>query len=209
MSIASRLVIVALCLIATQFPAWQLERQTNQAARQARLFDASSMPMRIGPWTGADTEIDQKLIRHVGALSTVNRAYDGGPGRQVLVHVASFPAARISLPHPPPLCYRSAGWTIVSEEWVHPEGMPKHRRMVVDREGTQAIVEYWYQLGDLAAAERGDLRLAVQKLRWKGERWPPLVKVLLHVPVVLSADDSQGDAREIGSAVYDWVRAES
>jgi EpsI family protein len=209
---AIRLLIATGCVIATQIPAWQIERRTSADAVRARRFDVAALPAQLGAWTGVDTEIDERLVQHIGAFSTVNRAYENGQGRKVMVHLAVFPSAEVSLPHPPRLCYKNAGWKLGPDRSLDMEekgDIPPFRRMVVDRDGGRAVIAYWYQLGNGIAADRGELRQQLQKYRWKGERWPPLVKVLLHASIDGSDKIAESDAAELGAIVYEWVRKES
>jgi EpsI family protein len=206
---AGRLLIAAGSVIAVQLPVWQIERQTAADADRAKSFDVGGLPMQLGSWTGVDTEIDKRLIRNINAFSTLNRSYENAQGRQILVHLATFASAEVSLPHPPGLCYKSAGWDVGSDRTNKTEETLPYRSMIVDRDGERAVITYWYQMGQAISTDRNELRGALQRIRWKGERWAPLVKVLLHVPVGSSDEIGQTDAAELGSAIFDWIKTES
>lgn len=209
MSFTGRLLIAAGCVIATQIPAWQIDRRTAADAARARKFDVATLPMQLGNWTGIDTEIDERLIRHIGAFSTVNRMYENGQGRQVIVHLAVFRSAEVSLPHPPRLCYKNAGWVLGTDRPSRSKEMPPYRYTSLERDGMRAVIAYWYQLGQGIAGDRDELRQSLQLLRMKGERWPALVKVLLHAPIESSDEIAESDIAELGVAVFNWLKSES
>jgi hypothetical protein len=208
-ALAGRLVIAAGCVALTQLPVWQSERRTRADAEQAAKFDVARLPTRLGQWTGADTELDERLIAHVGAISVVSRTYTIGQDRLAMVHLASFGPAEITLPHPPPLCYKNAGWTLGNERWAGADVASPHRLMPVEREGGRALIAYWYQVGHAAAASRGELRQSLQKLRWSGRRWPPLVKVLIHIPVETTGAAADSAADDLSAEIFKWVAENS
>lgn len=208
MPLVGRLLLAAVCVVAMQWPAWQVDRRTTSVAGTSRL-DVAGLPMQLGQWTGVDAEMDERLVKHIGATCSISRSYQNSHGRQVMVHLAAFPSAEVSIPHPPRMCYTSAGWTLGPERTSREKETPPFRFMAVERDGTRAEVVYWYQLGPDIAANRGELRGMLQKLRWKGERWPPLVKILLHVPVDSVDRIAESEATEIGIAIYEWLRSAS
>src|SRR5262249_2785230 len=126
-------------------------------------------------------------------------------GRQVAVHLATFSTADMLIPHPPQLCFTESGWTILKDEW-QTDGDRRYRLLLVEREGARSTVVYWYQLGADVAADRDDLRRILQKFRREKTSWPPMVKVLIQSPVVLSEADANSDCRVLGAAIYKWVK---
>lgn len=207
-AIPGRLLIAAVCVMATQLPAWWIEYRTSASAETLSKFDASLLPMQLAGWIGAETKLDERLVKHVGALSTTNRVYSRD-GKEIMVHLAAFPPAMVSLPHPPPLCYTNAGWKITGESWIRSEGQPPIRLLEMELDGVRASVGYWYQLGPYAAGDRDQLRQSLQTLRGQGERWPPLVKVLIHMPSDGTAESAKAPIQEIGGAIFKWVEQES
>lgn len=207
---AGRLLIAAGSVIAIQVPVWQIERRTAAEAEHAKSFDVAKLPMQLGGgWTGVDTDVDKRLVRQINAYSVVNRSYTNAQGRRISVHLATFPSAEVSLPHPPGMCYKSAGWNVSSDRTnKNSESLP-YRQMIVDSDNERAVIAYWYQMGQSVSTDRNELRTALQRIRWKGERWAPLVKVLLHVPVGSSAEIGEADAAELGAAIFDWIKTES
>ncbi len=53
------------------------------------------------------------------------------------------------------------------------------------------------------------MRQALQTLRMRRHHWPPLVKVLVHVPVELSEESVQDDVEALVVAIYRWVDEKS
>lgn len=206
-SFSWRLLIAAGLVLVAQIPAWQVKRITSEGATRARKFDVAGLPMQLGggAWTGVDTEIDERLVRAIGASSIANRSYDNGRGDQLSVHLAVFGTAEMSLPHPPPMCYRNAGWVMNESPLAKSADSPQFQEYIVERTGTRAVIVYWYQLGSNIARDRGELRQQLQNLRWKGEQWPPLVKVLIQAPIDSSDESARDSAEELAKLIFQWV----
>jgi hypothetical protein len=204
-SIASRLFIAAICVAATQAAIWNLQRHTALLAAQAEKFDVDALPLELGAWAGTAAELDPGVFKQVGALSMTNRRYSTEAGRQAAVHLATYATSEMLVPHPPNLCLTGSGWTILKDGW-HNDRDRRYRLMLIERDGMRAAVAYWYQLGTDVAADRNDLRKILQKFRRDRTSWPPMVKVLLQAPVIFSEDDAIADCRELGAAIYEWVK---
>jgi hypothetical protein len=204
-SVSGRLLIAALCVAATQTAVWQLQRRTALLADQTAHFDVDALPLQLGTWTGTAAELDPRLFAQVGALRMTNRNYANELGRQTAAHLATFSTADMLVPHPPQLCLTESGWTILKDEW-QTDGDRRYRLLLVEREGARAAVAYWYQLGAEVAGDRDDLRKILQKFRREKTTWPPMVKVLIQSPVVFSEADASADCRELGAAIYAWVK---
>jgi EpsI family protein len=203
--LAGRLLIAAVAVAATQAVVWQLNHRTGLAAARAAEFNVAQLPLQLDEWSGAETELDPKVFQKVGALEMVNRSYENDKGRRAAVHVAAYPTAAALLPHPPELCYNTAGWTIQKDEWNTDGPQRRYRLMVVENGGARTAVAYWYQLGAEVVSNRDELRQVLQKLRLQGAGWPPLVKVMVQVQIEFSEADSQAVAEDLGAKIYDWV----
>jgi EpsI family protein len=208
-TLTGRLVITMVCLAATQAVAWKFEHQTRRQAGRVRELDVSMLPTQIGDWSGVDTEFDPRVAANVGASSIVNREYTDGFGRKVVLHMAEFPTAEISIPHPPPLCYSTAGWSLLRETSHERTAGARFRKMRLERDGARVDVTYWYQLGSRSAANRDDLRKVLQTLRWRGDPWPPMVKVLLHVPSDDPDEQAGAAIDQFSREVFDWIKSQS
>jgi hypothetical protein len=194
---------------ATQAAIWQLQRHTALLAAQTANFDVNGLPLELAQkWTGTVSELDPRLFKQVGALKMTNRTYKNELGRQASTHLATFSTADMLVPHPPQLCFTENGWTILKDEW-QTDGDRRYRLLLVEREGARAAVAYWYQLGTEVAGDRDDLRKIMQKFRREKTTWPPMVKVLIQSPVVFSEADADADCRDLGGAIYEWVKQAS
>ena len=203
------MLIAALCIAASQAAIWSVQYRTGVAAAQAATFEVAGLPLQLGEWTGASAEIDPMLARAVGAISLIDRRYENDAGRRASVHLATFPTAEVTLPHPPDLCYTGGGWTILNDEWQRDTRDRQYRLMVVEQEGARSAVVYWYQLGSDVASNRDELRKILQKRRLEGKGWPPLVKVLIQVPIHFSGDDFKPAAEDLGARIYEWIKTNS
>src|SRR5262245_20680057 len=205
-TVPGRLLIAALCVAATQAAVWQLQRHTAALAGQTANFDVNGLPLELGSsWTGTNTELDPSVFKQVGALKMTNRTYQNELGRQATAHLATFSTADMLVPHPPQLCFTESGWKILKDEW-QTDGDRRYRLLLVERDGARSAVAYWYQLGTDVAGDRDDLRKIMQKFRREKTTWPPMVKVLIQVPVVLADADSIADCKDLGAAIFKWVR---
>jgi hypothetical protein len=206
---ATRLLIAAVCVAVTQVAVWQVKYHTGLQAAQGAKFDVTALPRQLGEWSGEPADLDPRVFRQVGGYSMLNQMYGNELGRQVSVHVANFSTADLLIPHPPDLCYAKAGWTIVSDVWHADSRDRRYRLMFVQRDGARVCVAYWYQMGAAAASNREELRKILLKLRAAGKPWPPLIKVLIQIPVDLSADDARLATEDLGFRIYEWIRTKS
>ncbi len=85
----------------------------------------------------------------------------------------------------------------------------RYRLMIVEQNGARAAIAYWFQLGPDVASDRNELRPILQKLRWRGKGWPPLVKVLIHIPLEYSEDNGKFAADDLGTGIYEWIKTNS
>lgn len=208
-STGAKLIVAACCIAATHATVWQIQRRTRLEAAEAEKFDVTTLPMKFGKWSGANIELDPNLFRQTGALSIANRSYQNEAGYRASLHIATYSTADVTLPHPPDLCYSTAGWGILKDEWQNGGGDFRYRLMIADQNGAKTGVVYWYQLGSHVASNREELRRILQKLRLEGKKWPPLVKVLLTIPITLSEKDATFAAEDFGKQIYDWVSHKS
>src|SRR5258708_4240497 len=139
-STAGRMLIAALCIAASQAAISSVQYRTGIAAAQAATFEVAGLPLQLGEWTGASAEIDPKLAQAVGAISLIDRRYENDGGRHASVHLATFPTAEVTLPHPPDLCYTGAGWTILNDDWQRDTHDRQYRLMIVEQEGARSAV---------------------------------------------------------------------
>src|SRR5262245_56342387 len=114
-----RLVIAAVCIAASQALIWREQSRMRLQAAQSARFDASALPMELGPWSGTLTELDPRMAAYVESVTMTNRLYMNDAGRQASVYVASWPAGELRVPHPPTICYPGGGWSILKNNTQH------------------------------------------------------------------------------------------
>src|SRR5579871_888175 len=203
------LLIAAVCIAATQVGLTHFQHETEVHVARGAKCDVTELPIQLGAWTGTNTEIDPRMSAHIGGLSVVERSYSNHRNEQALVHLASFSVVTPDPPHAPEECYPGAGWKILQNEWWHYGKNRSFRWMLVERDGAKAGVAYWYQSGEQVTSNRRELRALMQKLRWQGEAFPPLVKVMVQVPVESSVVAARTVAEELGTDIFEWVRDHS
>jgi EpsI family protein len=145
-------------------------------------WSLADLPMQLGRWQGEITHLDPEITRAVGAKVIVDHVYRGELGDQVAVHTAMFENPAEGVYHSPLNCYRSAGWTKLSETR---EDIPISDGQTIavslttwEKEGEKILVVYWYQLGKHVLYGRFDLGA----FRWAmrgAAKWPVLFKTML------------------------------
>jgi hypothetical protein len=201
----NRYLVAVVVIVATQLSIWRLQQQSVIDAARAADFEVESLPSAFGAWSGSTMPTDAEIFREVGALKMTERMYVNEQGVRIGVIVATFPTGTDVLPHPPDLCYTGEGWNVRSDVWKEDTRHRRYKLMLVERNRHEALVSYWYQLGADVASNRNELRQILQKLRKAHQPWPPLVKVLIHVPVEFSEADAKTASEELGHAIYHWV----
>lgn len=207
-SLTLRLLLAALCVGGTQAMVLSFRQQSAAEASQASSFDLAQLPLTCGTWTGETMEFDSRLFQRVGALKLLERKYTSPEGRQVSLHLALFPTAQATIPHIPELCYAGTGWSIVNNDWRKGEKGNRYRLMSAVKNDEAVNVIYWYQLGNEVVATRDELRLALQKFRLQGKRWPPFVKVLIQASDTVSPQ-ARTSLDDFTDEVYRWIAENS
>ena len=178
-------------------------------ASMVKLPDRSydELPLIFDSWEGERTEMDDRVRQQVFAEVVVNRAYKHDTGSKVWVHLAILTDYSQGAIHQPHLCYRASGWKQESGERMEVYGSDQSSISVSlstwKRKTERISVLFWYQLGPHIIIDRHDLGVA----RWalKGsDTWPPLVKVLMHIP-----EDESGEAKAriqgLAGHVHRWL----
>ena len=84
-------------------------------ARRIEASAQSTLPMRVGEWTGEEIPIPPAAVRLLRPTATLSRRYrddaTGGTASLLFVHCSD---ARDLLGHYPPVCYRARGHELVS-----------------------------------------------------------------------------------------------
>lgn len=199
-----RLLLAAACICATEISLLRMGQVTAVEAAKAEKLDVSALPLQLGEWTGRSMKLDSKLVEKIGAISVEDRVYENNVGQSISLQLALFSATPALLPHPPDLCYRGGGWTIVSDDWKSTAAGRRYRLMRVSQNDEIVDVVYWYQMGPNSFSNRDEMRQVLQKLRWQGTAWPPFIKVLIQYPEELSGAKSSASTEELLDAIFEW-----
>lgn len=108
----------------------------------------STLPLRVGEYTGIEETIDAETLDALRADETVYREYRGPSGRPVWLFLGYFGAPQEnSQVHSPKHCYPGSGWNIYHESSVdvpfgghniHAKGL-----LITDGQTRQCVV-YWF-----------------------------------------------------------------
>lgn len=179
-NLTNRVWLTVLALVVVQGGVW--------AAREfAMPFDSrepsrplSEFPYQIGEFTGEDKPGDPRVFQYLGTDMSISRVYTHSDGGVVSVHLAAWNGTDNWTPHPPDVCYRSAGWSEANratfELPANPPIQVAHR--LFQNAGQRASVMFWYRIGEIVYHEESETR-AIRR-QFVGQReWPPVVKILL------------------------------
>lgn len=178
-----------------------------QEAHQLRQPLAESVPAEFGDYEGVDLEVSEAEARVAGFSDYLFRVY-AAPGSEVYaasLYVGYYESQMQGRTiHSPKNCLPGSGWEpIQSEVATIPlvgGGDVEVNRYILQREGEQALVLYWYQgRGRVAHNEYGvkwDL-LRDAALRQRSDE--ALVRIV--VPVTTSVEDAFVQARDMASTV--------
>ena len=89
---------------------WEMSHALEEATARVK-----TVPLTFGDWRGEELEPDREAFASAGALTYWMRVYKNcQTGEQITVLLMCGRAGRMAV-HTPDLCYRGAGYTIVSE----------------------------------------------------------------------------------------------
>jgi len=165
------------------------------------------LPMQFGSWKGEIQPIDEEIFKAIEGCEATDRTYTNPTGESATLHAAVFDTLWLSVPHPPLVCYPSAGWitqTTKEVELKGPDGQPATVRVITfDKHGRRTMVMHWYQSGD--AVFYDDAGLLRSKKRYRTRKtWPALIKVLLQTDAT-NTQQAQQRLTKFASQVYDWT----
>lgn len=165
------------------------------------------LPRQLGNWQGEDGQLDPKIFARTGAYDAVDRYYQDSSGNKISLFVALYTNPSEGLYHSATNCYRSSGWTMISESRMplKTKGRPDISVSVSmwELKGERILVVFWYELGDYTLFERVDLA----KVRWalRGQKtWPPTYKILLQIPAA-EPELAQGRILDIAGNIHEWI----
>jgi hypothetical protein len=118
-------VCVTVAMIAAIAVMRQSQLPSDDVVARARRIEAaalSTLPLRVGEWTGEDVAVPPAAVRLLRPTAIMSRAYrDGATGEAASLLFVHCSDARDLLGHFPPVCYRARGHSLVSSarrDWV-------------------------------------------------------------------------------------------
>jgi EpsI family protein len=169
--------------------------------------DLRKLPTRLGEWTSEELPRDSERFPDTGAEITVTRIYRNPQTESVFLYAGVWLEYEIMPPHPPKACYTGAGHRVVSEKNVSLGGAgptdASVRLLLLERDGQQSALLYWYQRGDRVLGNYWVRRTTWGV--WGENSAPPLVKVMLEV----SATDPQkaeAQLQSIAAPLLAWTQ---
>lgn len=140
-------------------------------AAVSRSLDA--LPYKVGPWIGADTEVQEAAVRLLNPNKLIQRVYtDPATGRTVQVLVVHCGETRDMVGHFPPVCYPAHGWVqeealpaeVRIDDVVSPATQYRFRRTLQGLQSEMVITNFFVLPGEglQTAADIGSLDQASQ-----------------------------------------------
>ena len=127
-------------------------------ASQRRHPDWSSVPYKAGEWIGQDTAIDPIFGMDPADTSLVRLFHESGEPPIVLYIGFYGDLGGVMQFHSPEICYPSQGWALVSSNYSQPiryrDRSLRPQEAIVEKEGSQRIVVWWYSSGSKAFENR-------------------------------------------------------
>ena len=131
----------------------------------------SRLPIRIGAWVGKDLPIEERAYEILETKNLVLREYAKGNDKVYLYIIYSQDNRKVS--HPPEVCFEGSGITIVKKDKI-PLTLNNNRkifanRLIVEKEGVNNAVVYWYKAGDYYTDNylKQQLKIALNQLQFK------------------------------------------
>ena len=135
------------------------------------------LPRQLGRWRGEDADLDPKIFTNSEADEAVNRIYQDRGDRKISAFVALYTDPAKGLYHSPTNCYRSNGYTMLSDVRVSLQTKDRPDIQVSlstwELKGDRILVVYWYEVGEYTLFERLDLWTARWNFRGR-QTWPPM-----------------------------------
>jgi EpsI family protein len=146
--VRGRLLTFLLLLVATATAAGTIRARAVRAANGASL---DRVPLRIGPWIGADLDLQPGVMGTLRADEALNRLYVGSRqrgGEFVHLFIAYFASQETGGQiHSPKNCIPAGGWVIQSRSKRRvetAEGPQTVNEFVIKKGATTQLVRYWF-----------------------------------------------------------------
>jgi len=112
----------------------------------------TSVPLRIGEWTGIPSKLEERIVQVVGVEDYLLRTYRAPDGFSVSVYVGYYERqGEGDQIHSPRHCLPGAGWRPVASrvrEFETPGlngGLTRANQVVIQKGEERQLVLYWYQ----------------------------------------------------------------
>ena len=170
-----------------------------------------SLPIDFFGYQGKDLDVDDEISKVLAADSTLNREYTQANGTSITVHGSAWirPDAISAdvAPHPPSVCYVSAGWTPKEERMVDlkTNSVTIPIKLIAFQKGSNnCVVAYWYQMGEHYFTTSGEARKVHREL-WGKKQWPFSVKFMLQIQSP-DIDNALPDIEPFATELMEWSR---
>ncbi len=136
---------LALMLAAAGSVAWWLTLREPLVPAPESL---EAIPLELGPWRGQPLEVGATVESILNATYNVQREYRHPLGELVWLYLGYYGTTRGGTPeHTPRACYSAHGWAVAEEATLvrDPTTGREAREYVVEQDGEQRLVVFWYQ----------------------------------------------------------------
>ena len=180
-------------------------RTTHVEAATARPL--STLPHRIGDFSGTDGQLAEEERRVAGVSSYLLRSYRDPDGAGWSLYVGYYARqTRGQTIHSPKSCLPGSGWEVVgagTESVDTPDGRVVVNRYWLTRDDTRALVYYWYQ-------GRGRVVSNEYVVKWNLLRDAALLgrseEALVRIVVPIAAEGGARTAEEADALAREAVR---
>lgn len=222
-----RVAIVVAFLAAAQLTVGYVKRGYTLGTVEPPKQDLTELPKMLGPWSGEDRPVDERIQEYLQSRSGVDRVYRNRVGDEVSAHVV-WTDDYIKI-HFPQQCYRESGWHLDNTKNLDVDFTQHYRDqgwaeldseqvdieaggetfpcqlLTFERDGRRIHVLYWFQMGDEFFFDRIRHRNLRRQVCWGNREWPPLVKVMLESPAS-STKRAEDHLRSVAGRIYAWMQ---
>jgi len=104
-----------------------------------------AFPARLGDWQGHSSSMEPQVERMLGMEDYILSDYSNPSGKVVNLYVAYYDSQHGGKYHSPLVCIPGDGWSIVALERTSYSADSPANRVIIERNGSQQLVYYWYE----------------------------------------------------------------
>lgn len=147
--------------------------------------DLTGISNELDGWVGEDVEIRDETLKVLNAQSFINRSYRDPSGSTVMLHVANWENQNtiFAAPHPPNVCFPSAGWTLLARktsEFPSAKGIVPIELMLFRKNQQYVVTGHWFRTGHVTYVDNSGFQ-AQRRRFWGTKAWPDTTKFMLQV----------------------------